>query len=89
VRVLLVDAQGHGLVSAKIASTVHDTFHALMLVELDRYDQRVRLFFRDKPKERFLVFDVFAGHGWPELCAFLGAEPPAIPFPFENRAPEI
>jgi hypothetical protein len=35
--VLLVDAQGHGLISAKIASTVHDTFHALMLVELDRY----------------------------------------------------
>ena len=27
--VLLVDAQGHGLISAKIASTVHDTFHAL------------------------------------------------------------
>jgi serine phosphatase RsbU (regulator of sigma subunit) len=35
--VLLVDAQGHGLISAKIASTVHDTFHALMLSELDRY----------------------------------------------------
>ena len=35
--VLLVDAQGHGLISAKIASTVHDTFHALMLPELDRY----------------------------------------------------
>jgi serine phosphatase RsbU (regulator of sigma subunit) len=34
--VLLVDAQGHGLVSAKIASTVHDTFHAFMLSELDR-----------------------------------------------------
>src|SRR5262249_55492396 len=29
--VLLVDAQGHGLISAKIASTVHDTFHAFML----------------------------------------------------------
>ena len=28
--VLLVDAQGHGLISAKIASTVHDTFHALI-----------------------------------------------------------
>jgi len=26
--VLLVDAEGHGLISAKIASTVHDTFHA-------------------------------------------------------------
>ena len=33
-RVLLVDAQGNGLISAKIASTLHDTFHALMLVEL-------------------------------------------------------
>jgi serine phosphatase RsbU (regulator of sigma subunit) len=33
--VLLVDAEGHGIISAKIASTVHDTFHALMLTELD------------------------------------------------------
>lgn len=35
--VLLVDAQGHGVISAKIASTVHDTFHAFMLSELDQY----------------------------------------------------
>jgi serine phosphatase RsbU (regulator of sigma subunit) len=35
--VLIVDAQGHGIISAKIASTVHDTFHALMLAELDSY----------------------------------------------------
>ncbi len=35
--VLLVDAQGHGIISAKIASTVHDTFHAFMLSELDRW----------------------------------------------------
>jgi serine phosphatase RsbU (regulator of sigma subunit) len=35
--VLLVDAQGHGVISAKIASTVHDTFHALMLADLDRF----------------------------------------------------
>jgi serine phosphatase RsbU (regulator of sigma subunit) len=34
--VLLVDAEGHGIISAKIASTVHDTFHAFMLSELDR-----------------------------------------------------
>src|SRR6202040_4337087 len=33
---LLVDAQGHGVISAKIASTVHDTFHAFMLSELDQ-----------------------------------------------------
>jgi hypothetical protein len=35
--VLLVDAQGHGVISAKIAPTVHDTFHAFMLSELDRH----------------------------------------------------
>jgi serine phosphatase RsbU (regulator of sigma subunit) len=35
--VLLVDAEGHGIISAKIASTVHDTFHALMLSELDNH----------------------------------------------------
>lgn len=34
--VLLADAQGHGIIAAKIASTVHDTFHAFMLSELDR-----------------------------------------------------
>jgi hypothetical protein len=26
----LVDAQGHGIISAKISSTVHDTFHAFI-----------------------------------------------------------
>jgi len=35
--VLVVDAQGHGLIAAKIASTVHDTFHAFMLSELDQH----------------------------------------------------
>jgi serine phosphatase RsbU (regulator of sigma subunit) len=35
--VLLVDGQGHGIISAKIASTVHDTFHAFMLSELDHH----------------------------------------------------
>ncbi|HEX4543866.1 MAG TPA: PP2C family protein-serine/threonine phosphatase [Candidatus Acidoferrum sp.] len=35
--VLLVDAQGHGIISAKIASTVHDTFHAFMLSEFDHH----------------------------------------------------
>ncbi len=29
--VFLVDAQGHGIISAKIASTIHDTFHAFIL----------------------------------------------------------
>ena len=34
--ILLVDAEGHGVIAAKIASTVHDTLHAFMLSELDR-----------------------------------------------------
>jgi serine phosphatase RsbU (regulator of sigma subunit) len=43
--VLLVDAQGHGIISAKIASTVHDTFHALMLAELDENGKTTPAFF--------------------------------------------
>jgi serine phosphatase RsbU (regulator of sigma subunit) len=35
--VLLADAQGHGVIAAKIASTLHDTFHAFMLSELDHH----------------------------------------------------
>ena len=45
--VLLVDAQGHGLISAKIASTVHDTFHALILSELDQYGRITPEFFEN------------------------------------------
>jgi serine phosphatase RsbU (regulator of sigma subunit) len=35
--VLMVDAEGHGIISTKIASTVHDTFHAFILSELDHH----------------------------------------------------
>ena len=45
--VLLVDAQGHGIISAKIASTVHDTFHAFMLSELDRNGKTTPNFFEE------------------------------------------
>src|ERR1700730_3230961 len=45
--VLLVDAQGHGMISAKIASTVHDTFHAFMLTELDRHGKTTTNLFED------------------------------------------
>ena len=43
--VLLVDAEGHGIISAKIASTVHDTFHALILSELDQNGKTTPDFF--------------------------------------------
>jgi tetratricopeptide (TPR) repeat protein len=50
------------------------------------YDRRVRRFFQDKPKDRFLEFDVFAGR-WEELCAFTGREIPSSPFPWLNKKP--
>src|SRR5260370_10387239 len=37
--VLVLDAQGHEIISAQIASTVHDTFHALILSALDHRGQ--------------------------------------------------
>lgn len=43
--VLIVDAEGHEIISAKIASTVHDTFHALMLSELDEHGKTTPDFF--------------------------------------------
>ncbi len=45
--ILLVDAQGHGIISAKIAPTVHDTFHAFILAELDRYGRTTPKLFED------------------------------------------
>jgi tetratricopeptide (TPR) repeat protein len=51
------------------------------------YDLRVRSFFANKPPESFLEFDLFGGHGWPQLCAFLGAPAPDQPFPWQNRDP--
>ncbi len=62
--------------------------HADLCQAYEAHDRRVRRFFSDKPKDRFLIFDVFSGHGWPELCAFLHMDVPAIPFPFKNRAPD-
>lgn len=53
------------------------------------HDRRVRRFFEDKPKSRFLEFDVFAGHGWEKLCPFLGLPVPKIPFPWKNNASNL
>ena len=47
--------------------------------------ERVRRFFSDKPAGRLLEFNIFAGDGWPKLCAFLGLEVLRVPFPWENR----
>lgn len=49
------------------------------------WDARVRGFFADKPG-KLLMFDVFNGEGWPELCRFLGcAVPDGVAFPHANH----
>jgi tetratricopeptide (TPR) repeat protein len=74
-----------------VAADVSDSFGLLSRNNsyeeaYDRYDQRVRRFFQDKPKDRFLEFDVFAGR-WEELCAFTGRAIPSTAFPWLNRKP--
>ncbi len=51
----------------------------------EAHQQRVRRFFEDKPADRFLELDIFAGDGWPKLCAFVARDVPSIQFPWENR----
>ena len=52
-----------------------------------QHEQRVRHFFADKPADRLLIFNVFEGQCWPELCAFLGKPHPQKDFPWSNRRP--
>jgi hypothetical protein len=79
-------AFGYGRALCRIAQSLFLNYTDLAQA-YEAYDLRVRRFFSDKPPDRFLVFDLFGGHGWRELCGFLGTHVPAIPFPFENRAP--
>jgi hypothetical protein len=52
----------------------------------DAYVERVDDHFRRRETD-LLVLDLFAGQGWPELCAFLDHPAPDLPFPFENPSP--
>lgn len=45
-----------------------------------RHHDDVRTYFEDRPED-LLIFDVFEGHGWPELCRFLGLPEPSEPYP--------
>ena len=44
------------------------------------HERRVRDHFAERPGD-LLVLDIAAGHGWAELCPFLGVEVPHQPFP--------
>ncbi|HEV8689257.1 MAG TPA: sulfotransferase [Ideonella sp.] len=75
-----------GLALAKPALTEWSLYfrHADARAAADAHEERVRGFFDDKPADKLLTFDVFKGHGWPELCNFLGRPQPASIFPHEN-----
>ena len=54
---------------------------------LSRYrahNDRVLEYFNHR-QNALLVVDWERGDGWSELCDFLGASPPGVPFPHENR----
>jgi len=60
--------------------------HANAGLAYHAYDARVRNFFRNKPAPKLLEYNVFAGHGWAELCGFLNRPVPAADYPWENRS---
>ncbi len=57
------------------------TFHAARFAQvMADHSRAVREYFADKPG-KLLIMDVFAGHGWPELCGFLDRPIPDDAFP--------
>jgi tetratricopeptide (TPR) repeat protein len=85
-RMMDKDEIHHGTKHAGIYMSLYFN-HADYAEAFQTYDRRVRQFFADKPKERFLEFNVFAGDSWEKLCAFLDCDIPSVPFPWDNRAP--
>jgi tetratricopeptide (TPR) repeat protein len=74
----------HGITFRDLYRTLYFN-HADFTEAYRAHDRRVRRFFADKPKDRFLEFDVFRGDSWSELCAFIGCDIPGVAFPWENR----
>ena len=58
----------------------------IMLARFRRHNAEVREYFRDRPND-LLVMDMDRGHGWPELCGFLGCPIPAEAYPVRNGSP--
>jgi hypothetical protein len=57
-------------------------------IYLERFNchyQEVFEYFKNR-QDDLLVMDFSKGHGWEELCKFLGLEKPDVPFPHANKA---
>ncbi len=57
----------------------------IYVARYERHNREVLEYFKDRPDD-LLVFDLPSGHGWQELCHFLGHEVPDEPFPHANKA---
>ena len=60
--------------------------HEQVYIErFERHNTEVLDYFRDRPND-LLVMDITKGHGWEQLCPFLGHAIPDLPFPHRNEA---
>jgi hypothetical protein len=60
---------------------------AILAGRYERHNQEVRAHFADRPAKLLeLCFE--CGDGWEDLCAFLGKDVPAEPFPHANKSPD-
>ncbi|MCI5060005.1 MAG: sulfotransferase [Alphaproteobacteria bacterium] len=50
-----------------------------------RHNREVRQYFKDRP-DQLLEIDFSKGHGWNEICEFLGCTVPEQPFPRSNKS---
>lgn len=55
-----------------------------LVARYERHNAEVLEYFKDRPGD-LLVVDWSKGHGWRELCAFLGHDLPDVPFPQMNK----
>lgn len=55
------------------------------LKKFKEHNKEVREYFTDRSND-FLEIDLGKGHGWKELCGFLGKEIPQQDFPFDNKS---
>ena len=58
---------------------------ALYVERFERHNREVLEYFENR-QDDFLLMDLPQGHGWPELCGFLGVDIPSEPFPHANKA---
>lgn len=57
----------------------------VFVARYERHNREVLEYFRDRPDD-LLILDLPKGHGWKELCGFLGVDIPDKPFPHANKA---